>query len=85
MSKRGVCTDIACIYHSVADKFVTGLQISLYLTYTWEVMIVGKIHCKYYGCSPIIYRISCNSLGKGSISCINLYTEVALEWVGQQI
>jgi len=29
----GVYTDIDSIYQSVIDKFITGLQISFYLTY----------------------------------------------------
>jgi hypothetical protein len=39
-------------------------------------MIVGKINT---GCSPIIYHISCNRLGKGSNSYIIIYTKVSLE------
>ena len=63
MSKRGVCTDIDSINHSVTDKFVTGLQIAVYLTYmrchdSWKEL--------WYEYSPILYRISCISLGRGS-------------------
>jgi hypothetical protein len=78
--KRGVCTDIDSIYHSVTDKFVAGLQISFYLTYmgshdSWKEV--------YYEYSPILYRISCISLGRGSRYF--LYKDIYRSATGVQI
>jgi len=63
MSKRGVCTDIDSIYHSVTDIFVTGLQLSFYLTYMGSHDRWKEVLHEY---SPILCRISCISLGRGS-------------------
>ena len=48
MSKRGVCTDIDSIYHSVTDKFVTGLQISFFLTYMESHDSWKEVQHEYY-------------------------------------
>jgi len=83
MSKRGVCTDIDSIYHSVTDKFVTGLQLSFYLTYmgshdSWKEV--------YYEYNPIIYHIACISLGRGSRgNRYFLYKDIYRSAIGVQI
>ena len=78
--KKGVCTDIDSIYHSVTDTFVTGLQISFYLTYMGNHDIWKEV---YYEYSPILYRIWCISRGKGSRYF--LYKDIYRSATGVQI